>query len=91
MRKISFIEFDEIIRTENEKLSQKYGDYRVSVSAPALNRKIQFSVNWGGSGGDMTPEKTREFIRRLEYVSKVVERLNEEYKDCEVDWQCTTK
>ena len=40
MKIISFIEFDEIIRTENEKLSQKYGDYRVSVSAPALTEKF---------------------------------------------------
>lgn len=86
-RKISFTEFDEIIRNENDKLRQKYGDYRVSISAPTINRNAQFSVNWGGSCGDMTPEETREFINRLEYVSKVVERLNKEFKDCEVDFR----
>ena len=86
-RKISFIEFDEIIRKENDKLRQKYGDYRVSISAPPLNRNAQFSVNWSGSCRDMTPEETREFINRLEYVSKVVERLNEEFKECEVDFR----
>ena len=85
-RKISYTEFLSKIRNVNEQIMQKYGDGRVSIHTIGIACKsLELGVNWAGMG-TTTVEETRLFINQLNEVNAMAKSLNEELKDCEVDF-----
>lgn len=85
MRKISYSEYSSKIRQANEKLAQKYGRTISIDSLHAPGVSIELGINWSALG-TQTTEEARLFINQLNEVKAIVESLNEEFKDCEVDW-----
>ena len=85
-RKISYTEFLSKIRNANEQIMQKYGDNRISIKTIEMAYKsLELGVNWAGIG-TATAEETRLFINQLNEVNAMAKSLNEELKDCEVDF-----
>ena len=86
MKKITYTEYLEKIKNANEQIMQKYGDGRVSIHTIGIACKsLELGVNWAGIG-TATVEETRLFINQLNEVTAMVKSLNEEFKDCEVDF-----
>lgn len=86
MRKISYNEYLLKIQDANEKILQKYGNRRISIQTVEMAYKsLELGVNWAGIG-TTTAEEAKSFINQLNEVTSTVESLNEEFKDCEVDF-----
>lgn len=86
MRKISYSEYLLKIRDANEKIIQKYGNRRTTIQTMSVAYKtLELGINWSALG-TQTTEETRLFINQLNEVKAIAESLNEELKDCEVDW-----
>ena len=86
-RKTSYNEYLLKIQEANEKILQKYGNRIITIQTMSLTYKtLELGVNWGGMG-TKTTEETRLFINQLNEVTAMVKSLNEEFKDCEVEWK----
>ena len=95
MKKITYTEYLEKIKNANEQIMQKYGDNRISIKTiestyvsfelGTVCKSLELGVNWGGMG-TTTVEETRLFINQLNEVNAMAKSLNEELKDCEVDF-----
>lgn len=86
MRKISYTEFFLRIKEVNAKIAEKYGNLAIRIQ-PIDNtyKSYELGVNWCALG-TRTAEETRLFINQLNEVTAIAKSLNEEFKDCEVDW-----
>lgn len=86
MKKITYTEYLEKIKNANEQIMQKYGNRRISIQTIKMAyESLELGVNWAGIG-TATEEETRLFINQLNEVTAMVKSLNEEFKDCEVDF-----
>ena len=86
MRKISYNEYLLKIQDANEKIIQKYGNRRTTIQTIGMAyQKLELGVNWSALG-TQTIEETRLFVNQLNEVTAMAKSLNEEFKDCEVDW-----
>ena len=85
-RKISFTEFNLRVQAENAKLLQKYGNRAINIQLlDSAYKSLELGINWSGMR-TATAEETRLFINQLNEVTAMAKSLNEEFKDCEVDW-----
>lgn len=85
-KKISFTKFNLRVQTENAKLLQKYGNRAINIQLlDSAYKSLELGINWGALG-TQTTEETRLFINQLNEVTAMAKSLNEEFKDCEVDW-----
>lgn len=48
-------------------------------------KKVHFGISWR-SIGQVDIETAKWFAEMLNYTIKVAEKLNEEFKDVEIDW-----
>ena len=86
MRKISYNEYLLKIQDANEKILWKYGNRRTIIQAIDMAYKsLELGVSWSALG-TQTIEETRLFVNQLNEVTAMAKSLNEEFKDCEVDW-----
>lgn len=85
-RKISYTEYFSRIKEANAKIAEKYGNLAIRIQ-PIDNtyKSYELGVNWAGMG-TATAEETRLFINQLNEVTAMAKSLNEEFKDCEVNW-----
>lgn len=85
-RKISYTKYLLKIQEANEKILQKYGNRIITIQTMGLTYKtLELGINWCALG-TRTAEETRLFINQLNEVTAMAKSLNEEFKDCEVDW-----
>ena len=94
-RKISYTEFLSKIQNANEQIMRKYGNRRISIQTieivyksfklGTVYKSFELGVNWDGIG-TVTVEETRLIINQLNEVNAMAKSLNEELKDCEVDF-----
>lgn len=95
MEKISYTEYLSKIQEANAYIVKKYGNRIISIQTiemaytsfelGVIYKSLELGVNWGGIG-TATTEETRLFINQLNEVTAMVKSLNEEFKDCEVDF-----
>ena len=86
-RKISYNEYLLKIRDANEKILEKYGNRRTTIQTMSVAYKtLELGINWSALG-PQTVEETQLFVNQLNEVTAMVKSLNEELKDCEVDWK----
>ena len=85
MRKISYKEYLSKIQEANANLEKKLGRAIIIQQLYNTNVSLEVGICWRALG-TVTTEETRLFINQLNEVKAIVENLNEEFKDCEVDW-----
>lgn len=85
-RKISYTKYCLKIQEANANLEQKFG--RTIIIQQLYNPKssLEVGINWRALG-TQTAEETRLFINQLNEVTAIAKSLNEEFKDCEVDFR----
>ena len=85
-RKISYNEYLLKIQEANEKIIQKYGNRKITIQTISIVcRTLELGINWCALD-TQTTEETRLFINQLNEVTAMAKSLNEEFKNCEVDW-----
>lgn len=84
-RKISYTKYCLKIQEANANIARKYGRQISIQPIEVAYKSLELGINWSGMG-TATAEETRLFVNHLNEVTAITKSLNEEFKDCEVDW-----
>lgn len=85
MRKISYKEYLSKIQEANANLEKNLGRAIIIQQLYNTNVSLEVGICWRALG-TATTEETRLFINQLNEVTAIAKSLNEEFKDCEVNW-----